>query len=195
MKLYTEKQVKELLTAQRGNCYVAVLKLSNDNIASAATQAPLPGGDSFDEYYGIDPEALFKEDLDDRELQGNYNRFQKSRESAKESYNKYVPKLNAISSKIVDLKELIVSLALIDSNLYTSGKTVKKLKELEIKFDNIQMQANEYYSVMEEQDVLIKRYEDWNDRKLFMHWNYLTMLKATEVPFMEWRSEYESIII
>ena len=29
MKIYTEKQVKELLTAQRGNCYVAVLKLSN----------------------------------------------------------------------------------------------------------------------------------------------------------------------
>ena len=192
MKLYTEKQVKELLTAQRGNCYVAVLKLSNENIASAATQAPLPGGDSFDEYYGIDPEALLKEDLDDRELQGNYDRFQKNRDDAKESYNKYVPKLNTISSKIVDLKELIISLAIYQA---PTGKTVKKLKELEIKFDNIQMQANEYYSVMEEQDVLIKRYEDWNDRKLFMHWNYLTMLKATEVPFMEWRSEYESIII
>ena len=192
MKLYTEKQVKELLTAQRGNCYVAVLKLSNENIASAATQAPLPGGDSFDEYYGIDPEALFKEDIEDWELQGNYDRFQKNRDDAKESYNKYVPKLNALSSKIVDLKELIISLALYQA---PSGKTVKKLKELEIKFDNIQMQANEYYSVMEEQDVLIKRYEDWNDRKLFMHWNYLTMLKATEVPFMEWRSEYESIII
>ena len=145
MKLYTEKQVKELLTAQRGNCYVAVLKLSNENIASAATQAPLPGGDSFDDYYGIDPESLFKEDLDDRELQGNYDRFQKRRESAKKSYNKYVPLLN--------------------------------------------------YSVMEEQDVLIKRYEDWNTRKLFIHWNYLTMLKVTEVPYMEWRSEYEGIII
>ena len=192
MKLYTEKQVKELLTAQRGNCYVAVLKLSNENIASAATQAPLPGGDSFDEYYGIDPEALFKEDIEDWELQGNYDRFQKNRDDAKESYNKYVPKLNTISSKIVDLKELIISLAIYQA---PTGKTVKKLKELEIKFDNIQMQANEYYSVMEEQDVLIKRYEDWNDRKLFMHWNYLTMLKATEVPFMEWRSEYESIII
>ena len=192
MKLYTEKQVKELLTSQRGNCYVAVLKLSNENIASAATQAPLPGGDSFDEYYGIDPEALLKEDLDDRELQGNYDRFQKNRDDAKESYNKYVPKLNALSSKIVDLKELIISLALYQA---PSGKTVKKLKELEIKFDNMQMQAKEHYSVMEEQDVLIKRYEDWNTRKLFIHWNYLTMLKVTEVPYMEWRSEYEGIII
>ena len=192
MKLYTEKQVKELLTAQRGNCYVAVLKLSNENIASAATQAPLPGGDSFDEYYGIDPEALLKEDLDDRELQGNYDRFQKNRDDAKESYNKYVPKLNTISSKIVDLKELIISLAIYQA---PTGKTVKKLKELEIKFDNMQMQAKEHYSVIEEQDVLIKRYEDWNTRKLFIHWNYLTMLKVTEVPYMEWRSEYEGIII
>jgi len=192
MKLYTEKQVKELLTAQRGNCYVAVLKLSNENIASAATQAPLPGGDSFDDYYGIDPESLFKEDLDDKELQGNYDRFQKSRESAKESYNKHVPILNDLSSKIVDLKELIVSLA---SYQAPTDIAVMHLKELEIKFDNEQMQANEYYSVMEEQTILIAKYADWNDRKLFIHWNYLTMLKATEVPYMEWRSEYESIII
>jgi len=192
MKLYTEKQVKELLTAQRGNCYVAVLKLSNENIASAATQAPLPGGDSFDDYYGIDPESLFKEDLDDKELQGNYDRFQKSRESAKESYNKHVPILNDLSSKIVDLKELIVSLA---SYQAPTDIAVMHLKELEIKFDNEQIQANEYYSVMEEQTILIAKYADWNDRKLFIHWNYLTMLKATEVPYMEWRSEYESIII
>ena len=192
MKLYTEKQVKELLTAQRGNCYVAVLKLSNENIASAATQAPLPGGDSFDEYYGIDPEALFKEDIEDWELQGNYDSFQKRRESAKESYNKHVPILNDLSSKIVDLKELIVSLALYQA---PADIAVMHLKELEIKFDNEQMQANEYYSVMEEQTLLIAKYDDWNDRKLFIHWNYLTMLKATEVPFMEWRSEYENIII
>tara|TARA_B110000037_G_scaffold192906_1_gene227464 strand:- start:326 stop:904 length:579 start_codon:yes stop_codon:yes gene_type:complete len=192
MKLYTEKQVKELLTAQRGNCYVAVLKLSNENIASAATQAPLPGGDSFDDYYGIDPESLFKEDLDDKELQGNYDRFQKSRDDAKKSYNKYVPLLNDLSSKIVDLKELIVSLA---SYQAPTDIAVMHLKELEIKFDNEQIQAKEHYSVMEEQDVLIKRYEYWNDRKLFIHWNYLTMLKVTEVPYMEWRSEYENIII
>tara|TARA_B110000459_G_C16477877_1_gene432826 strand:+ start:49 stop:627 length:579 start_codon:yes stop_codon:yes gene_type:complete len=192
MKLYTEKQVKELLTAQRGNCYVAVLKLSNENIASAATQAPLPGGDSFDDYYGIDPESLFKEDLDDKELQGNYDRFQKSRDDAKKSYNKYVPLLNDLSSKIVDLKELIVSLALYQA---PTDIAVMHLKELEIKFDNEQIQAKEHYSVMEEQDVLIKRYEYWNDRKLFIHWNYLTMLKVTEVPYMEWRSEYENIII
>jgi hypothetical protein len=192
MKLYTEKQVKELLTAQRGNCYVAVLKLSNENIASAATQAPLPGGDSFDDYYGIDPESLFKEDLNDKELQGNYDRFQKSRESAKESYNKHVPILNDLSSKIVDLKELIVSLALYQA---PTDIAVKKLTELEIKFDNEQIQANEYYSVMEEQTLLIAKYADWRDRKLFIHWNYLTMLKVTEVPYMEWRSEYENIII
>ena len=192
MKLYTEEQVKELLTAQRGNCYVAVLKLSNKNIASAATHAPLPGGDDFDKYYGIDSETLLKEDLEDKQLQRNFDSFKKSRESAKESYNKYVPKLNAISSKIVDLKELIVSLSIHQA---PTDIAVMHLTEFEIKFDNEQMQAKEHYSVMEEQDVLIKRYEDWNLRKLFIHWNYLTMLKVTEVPYMEWRSEYEGIII
>ena len=192
MKLYTEKQVKELLTAQRGNCYVAVLKLSNKDIASAATQAPLPGGDSFDEYYGIDPESLFKEDLEDRELQGNYDRFQKNRESAKESYNKYVPKLNSISSKIIDLKELIVSLA---SQSLPTKEPAFQLVKLKTKFDGILEKANEYHSVMEEQTKLIARYEGWNDHKLFIHWKYLTMLKVTEVPYMKWLTEYKNIII
>ena len=42
---YTEKEVKELLETQRGNCYVALLShTKNDDIASIALQAPEPGG-------------------------------------------------------------------------------------------------------------------------------------------------------
>ena len=52
MKLYTQKQVEELLETQRGNCYVAVLGETKDTkIASLATKAPLPGGDKFERYY------------------------------------------------------------------------------------------------------------------------------------------------
>tara|TARA_B110000902_G_scaffold57705_1_gene67631 strand:- start:226 stop:804 length:579 start_codon:yes stop_codon:yes gene_type:complete len=192
MKLYTEEQVKELLTAQRGNCYVAVLKLSNKNIASAATQAPLPGGDDFDKYYGIDSETLLKEDLEDKQLQRNFDSFQKNRDDAKESYNKYVPELNTLSDKIAELKELIVT-SVTQSMPVTA--IVSKLEKFNVKFDTLLKKAEKYHVIMEEQTLLIAKYKDWNQRKLFMHWNYLTMLKATEVPYMEWVVEYENTII
>ena len=43
-KLYTEEEVEKLLSAQRGNCYVAILSATKDEeIASVATLAPEPG--------------------------------------------------------------------------------------------------------------------------------------------------------
>lgn len=45
---YTQAEVEELLSVQRGNCYVAVLnKCRDEEIAGAAVQAPEPGGDSW----------------------------------------------------------------------------------------------------------------------------------------------------
>lgn len=192
MKLYTEEQVKKLLTAQRGNCYLAVHEVANEDIASAATQAPLPGGDNFDEYYGFDPESLFKEDLEDRELQGRYDQFIKSRDSAKESYNKCVPDLNLFSSKRTELKELIVTLAV---KSLSTKETSHQLLELEEEYDTLCKTAADYHLVMEESNTLIDKYKSMSADKLFVHWKYLTMMKATEVPYLEWRVEYENIII
>jgi len=43
MKVYNEKQVKELLETQRGNCYVAVLnETKNEEIAGMTLLAPIP---------------------------------------------------------------------------------------------------------------------------------------------------------
>lgn len=43
-KLYTEEEVEKMLSAQRGNCYVAVLSATNDKeIAQLASSAPEPG--------------------------------------------------------------------------------------------------------------------------------------------------------
>lgn len=193
MKLYTQKKVKELLESQRGNCYVAVLGVTNDEeIASLAFQAPLPGGDSFDDYFGIDPESLFKEDLADKELQENYDGFKRHREAAKTSYNACVPILNSTISKIVNLKELIVSLA---AHGLPTGKTVNRLTRLDDSFTRYSEKADQYKAEMDKQDDLINKYEDWNERKLFMHWKYLTLLKVTEEPWLTWVKQYEGIMI
>lgn len=192
MKLYTEEQVKDLLETQKGNCYVAVLLKSNAETAMHAVEAPLPGGDDFDKYFGIDPEALFKEDFEDRELQGNFESFQISRQSAKTSYNATVPTLNSMISKIVNLKELIVSLSM--QGLPTE-KAVKRLAKLDNSFTKLSEKSDTYKEEMLKQDTLIKKYEDWNERKLFIHWQYLKLLKATEEPWTDWKNQYKSTII
>ena len=44
MKIYTEKEVEDLLEAQRGNSYVAILNATQDKaLASIASSAPEPG--------------------------------------------------------------------------------------------------------------------------------------------------------
>ena len=193
MKLYTQEEVKKLLETQRGNCYVAVLNATRDEeIASLATKAPLPAGDDFDKYYGIDVEKLFKEDLADRELQENYDRFKKNREIWKEKYNELVPEINSLINKIVNLKELIVTQAV---QGLSNTESVKRLAKLDDKFTKLTEVADGFKAKMDEEDKLIEKYKDWNQRKLFMHWKYLTLLKVTKEPWMEWKKQYEDVMI
>jgi hypothetical protein len=193
MKLYNEKQVKELLETQRGNCYVAVLNEVKDmDIAGLAVKAPLPGGDDFDKYFGIDPESLFKEDLEDRELQENFDGFKRHLESAKTSYNACVPTLNSMISKIVNLKELIVSLSV--QGLPTE-KAVNRLAKIDDVFTKLSEKADTYKTELDKQSDLIKKYEDWNERKLFMHWKYLTHFKVTKEPWLDWKKQFIDVMI
>lgn len=193
MKLYTEKQVKELLETQRGNCYVAVLnETKNEEIAGMAMLAPLPAGDQFDKMYGIDATQLIHEDLADKELQGNYDGFKRHLLAAKTSYNTCVPTLNSMISRIVNLKELIVSLAVQGLPTETA---VKRLSRLDDSFTRHSEKADQYKAEMEKYNDLIKKYEDWNERKLFMHWKYLTLLKVTDEPWMDWKKQYIDIMI
>lgn len=197
MKLYTEKQVKELLETQRGNCYVAVSNALRDNvdgpftaetIASAAVIAHQPPI----EINGIDVTKLIHEDLVDRELQENYDGFKRHLDAAKTSYNSLVPKLNSMIGTIVNLKELIVSLSV--QSLPTE-KAVRRLTKLDNSFTKLSAKADQYKAEIEKQDDLIKKYEDWNERKLFMHWKYLTLLKVTNISWMDWKKQYIDIMI
>ena len=193
MKLFTEAEVKDLLETQRGNCYVAILSFTKlPEVAEHASKAPLPGGEQFDQFYGIDPEALFKEDFEDRELQRNFESFQRARESAKTSYNATVPTLNSMIDKIVNLKELIVTLSV--QGLPTE-KVVKKLAKLDNSFTALAKKSDAYKQELDRQDTLIKNYKDWNERKLYMHWRYLTHFGATSEPWLDWKKQFVDVMI
>ena len=164
MKLYTEEQVKELLNGQE-------IKLE-----------------------GIDPEAIFNEDLEDRELQENYDRFLENEEHYKSKYNELVPKINKLDARIGEIKETIISLAMSSPESLRSG-LIKELKKSKKKSNKLKSIADEYYIKMEEQTTLIKRYQSMNDHKLFLHWQYLKHLGATEKPWLDWSPQYKDRMI
>ena len=164
MKLYTEEQVKELLNGQE-------IKLE-----------------------GIDPEAVFNEDLEDRELQENYDKFLEKEEYYKSKYNELVPTINKLDARIDEIKETIISLAMSSPESLRSG-LIKELKKSKKKSNKLKSIADEYYIKMEEQTTLIKRYQSMNDHKLFLHWQYLKHLGVTEKPWLDWSPQYKDRMI
>lgn len=193
MKLYTEEQVKDLLEIQRENCYIAILNNKGDHkIAKLAKDAKDAMLSRTNKSYGIDAKCLFKEDIEDKSLQKNLESFQKAKEHAKISYNGIVPSLNSLIDQIAEIKSLIVTLS---SQKLSTEEAVKKLSKLNISFNELSERANTYALEIDAQDVLIKNYKDWTERKLFMHWSYLTHLQVTDKPWLEWKEQYNGYII
>ncbi len=193
MKIYTEKQVKELLDTQRGNCYVAILNHTKDEeLAKIAGSAPLPAGDQFDQMYGIDPEKLYKEDIEDTEIQERFDRFESTLKSTKEEYNKLVPVINSKINQINNLKELIVNLSV--QNLSTVHVTLQ-LKEIQESLDEQMVAADRLKEEIEKNQTLIKNYKDWSERKLFEHWRYLNQFGVIEMPWLDWKQKHTNKII
>jgi hypothetical protein len=193
MKLYTEAQVKELLEIQKGNCYVAILSATKDeSIAGLATAAPLPSGDQFDKMYGIDAVKLFNEDVTDLELTQRVESFKKALKSAIEEYNMLVPTLDERIQLINTLKELIIGLSTHGMSTVNASTDLKvATKELE----DLKEVAAVLMDKIKDNKKLIKNYEDWSERKLFIHWKYLTHFKVIEEPWLKWKNAYKDVIL
>jgi hypothetical protein len=94
--------------------------------------------------------------------------------------------------KIVNLKELIVTLSV--QGLPTE-KVVKKLAKLDDSFTALVKKSDAYKQELDRQDTLIKNYKDWNERKLFMHWKYLTHFGVTSEPWLDWKKQFVDVMI
>lgn len=193
MKLFTADQVKSLLDTQKGNSYVAVLNETKDEkLARIAGSAPYPAGEQFDELYGINATKLFNEDLADKELSLRYERFKKDLEYAKEKYNELVPTINERRQLIGTLEELIIGLS-------TQGMpTVNACADLKVatnELTDLKEAADVLMQKIKENQKLIKDYEDWSERKLFMHWKYLSHFKAIEEDWLTWKAKHKNVIL
>jgi len=134
---------------------------------------------------------LFNEEVNDKELQGNYDGFKRSRECAKERHNGMVPEINALIQKGEGLKELIVDLS---CKQLSTVEAVEAMLSLPEPINELREKINYQKGIMDEQDRLMKFYTDSTERKLFHFWKVFKALDEETLPWMEWKRAYTDII-
>ena len=131
-------------------------------------------------------------EIEDKELQSNYERFQRTREAAKERHNKIVPIINAKIDEGNALKECIVELAIRGlSTKEAAEKAVTLLNEVK----ELREQIAREQKIMVDEQELITNYKNYSERKFFNYWKLLKEAdpKGTK-PWMEWFKPYKEII-
>lgn len=134
----------------------------------------------------------FQADVDDTELQENYNRFVRDLKRLKEDHNKIVPLINSNLDKINSLKDSILNQAI---NGIIATDAVEKLKEVEKDNEKYLADISIYAEKINKTAALIEKYEDWSERKLFIWWKVICTVEPETLPWMEWKKTYEGKII
>ena len=135
---------------------------------------------------------LFNEEVNDKELQGNYDSFVRAREAAKERHNTMVPEINALIQRGEGLKEIIVDLA---CKQLSTAEAVEALLALPEPINQLREKIGYQKGIMDEQDRLMKFYKDNSERKFFQYWKVFNALDKETLPWMEWKKPYIDTII
>lgn len=135
----------------------------------------------------------FYESVNDKELQDRYNRFVYNLKKDKENYNQLVPKINEAISRKNRLQEIILRTVLegiMPTDVIETYKSVSK------EVEELSEHISKYQYSIDENENLIKKYQDNSDQKLFYWWKSFHAIdpKGTS-PWIEWKRLYEKIII
>jgi hypothetical protein len=137
--------------------------------------------------------VAFQEDVNDKELQHRYDRFVKNLAHAKEQYNKLVPEINEAINRKNRLHSVIFNTVL---EGIMPAETIYAYKETSKELDELTEEISHHQNGMEENERLIKKYEELSHNKLFYWWKSFRAIdpKGT-APWMEWKRPYEKMII
>ncbi len=134
----------------------------------------------------------FHDEVNDPELQENYNRFTRDLQRYKDMHNEIVPAVNENLGKIRTLKEAVLSQAL---SGVLAPQAVEMINEIEKENEDLIKNIEFYQGKIKETADLIEKYEDWSGRKLFIWWKTIRAVDPETEPWMEWKKTYEGKII
>lgn len=135
----------------------------------------------------------FQSDLNDKELQERYDGFKRTREAAKERHNTSVPIINELIAKGNSIKELIVDLAIAELCTKEAAKKAVKIKH---EVDELHEKIMREQAIMDEEDALIKKYEEGAEKKFFHYWKMFRALDPNTPSWLDWyHKQYKGQII
>jgi len=134
----------------------------------------------------------FNEEIENQELNENYESFQNSYEYVKKRHNELVPQINQNLVSIKKLKESILNLAM---EGVLAEAAVKKLKELDEVNDGLVNQLEEYQEKMDYNQKLINKYKEWSESKLFIWWQAFKAVDPGTSDWLTWKASFKDKII
>jgi uncharacterized membrane protein YgaE (UPF0421/DUF939 family) len=134
----------------------------------------------------------FHDEVNDPELQENYNRFTKDLQRYKDKHNEIVPTVNENLEKLRILKAAVLAQAI---SGVLAPQAVEKITAIEEENKDLIKNIEFYQSKIKEKADLIEKYEDWSGRKLFIWWQAIRAVDPETAAWMEWKKTYEGKII
>jgi hypothetical protein len=134
----------------------------------------------------------FQEEIEDLEIQKNYDRFQEDLQMYKDKHNEIVPTANENLEKIRTLKEAVLTQALIG---VLAPQAVEKIAEIEKENEALIKNIKFYQGKIQETTDLIEKYKDWSGRNLFTWWKVILAVDPETEPWLKWKETYKDRII
>jgi hypothetical protein len=134
----------------------------------------------------------FLSEVNDTELQQNYDRFINDLKRYKDEHNEIVPTVNENLEKLRILKGAVLAHAI---SGVLSPQAVEKITAIEKENEDLVKTIEFYQGKIKETADLIEKYEDWSNRKLFVWWKAIRTVKPDTAPWMTWKKDYEGKII
>lgn len=137
-------------------------------------------------------EKLLKEDVEDTELQENYEGFKNNVERFQKELTSLDVEIERNNIRIDNLKHSILSNTAEGLN---SDEMMEKLQELVGETNEMVDEFNDKRKRLHYNKGLIEKYEEKTHDKLFMYWKILKELNKDIEPFLEWKEQYKGEII
>ena len=137
-------------------------------------------------------EAAFKEQVEDYELQRNYDSFISMLESCRIEHNDIVLNLNKNLESIRTLKDSILNAAMCG---ILSPNLVDEINRLEVENEPMIERIKDLKNQIDRNKELIDKYDYLNDHKLFVWWQAFNAVDPETKPWLEWKETYKDRII
>ena len=131
----------------------------------------------------------FEEAVNDPELQERYDRFKSARDYAKEEYNKLVIRINENISSLGILDQCILAQAKLG---IIATESIAKVKEIQSVNDGLIHRIEGFRATLDENDDLIKKYDETTRDRLFIWWQTLKAVDPETKPWLEWKHLYKN---